>query len=222
MDPFLSEWVLSLSRPGDFTLDLGAHVGYYTLLLARRVGPHGRVLAFEPDAANFALLSENVAANGYRNVELFNLAVTDRTGPTSLHRSPDNAGDHRTWASPTEARESVPARSVALDDLFGPHGPWVNLIKMDVQGSEAAAVAGMRRLLVRQPHLYLVTEFWPRGLVGAGADPAAYLAGLTGLGFRLHVIDEVRRLVARAEPADIFARVAPGSDQFLDLLAVKS
>ena len=177
-------------------------------------------MAFEPDPTNFAVLAENVAVNGYRNIELFNLAVSDRSGPLRLHKCPDNAGDHRVWSS-EERRDAVEVRAVALDDLFGGHPPRVAVIKMDVQGAELRACRGMDCLLSRQPHLALATEFWPRGLAGAGGSSDDYVAFLTGHGFRLHLIDESRRQLIHSRPTDLPRLIPPGSDDFLNLLAVK-
>jgi FkbM family methyltransferase len=219
-EPFETEWLHNLIRPGDCVLDLGAHVGYYTLLLARLVGPYGRACAFEPDPANFALLQRNVAANGYRHVELFPQAAADRTGPARLYLSGDNAGDHRVWA-PAEERPSVPIETVELDRLFGDARPPFDFVKLDVQGAEYAAARGMRGLLGRPGRRYLVTEFWPLGLRSAGSDPADYLGLLEGLGFRLYVIDEARRQLTRTSPARLLDAFDPASDAFINLLGVK-
>ena len=81
---------------GDVVLDIGANIGYYTLLAARLVGPTGQVIAFEPDQTNFALLRKNVEANGYRNVVLVNKAVSDHNGTAELFLNDANPGDHRT------------------------------------------------------------------------------------------------------------------------------
>ena len=117
-EPFQTELVVNEVRPGDVAIDLGAHIGYYTLLLARLVGPTGRVLAFEPDPDNFALLSRNVEMNGYANVELFNAAASDRPGRSPLFRSPDNAGDHRLHESPGQRRPGVEVEVVAVDEIL--------------------------------------------------------------------------------------------------------
>jgi FkbM family methyltransferase len=222
VDPYLTEWVVSSVRPGDTVIDLGGHIGYYTLLLARQVGPTGRVLSFEPDPVNFTLLAENVALNGYRNVEVFPLAVGDRAGTVTLHRSSDNAGDHRIWQGDDEARAGVPVHVVSLDEFFGGRQLAVDLVKLDVQGAEPAAVRGMRRLLDRRRHLRLVTEFWPYGLSGAGCEPLQFLDLLASLGFRLHVIDEANRLLRLVRPEDATRMVATGPDDFLDLLCIRT
>src|SRR3954463_8117512 len=82
-------------RPGDVVVDIGGHIGYYTLLAARAVGGAGPVYTFEPERGNYALLASNVAANGYAGrVTTVNKAVMASGGELRIFVSPDNAGDH--------------------------------------------------------------------------------------------------------------------------------
>src|SRR5262249_518253 len=99
-EPYETDLVLGLAREGDVVVDLGANLASYPLLLARQVGPSGKVFAFEPDPDNFALLARNVEANGYQNVVLINKAASDQGGTARLHKSADNQGDPRLYASP--------------------------------------------------------------------------------------------------------------------------
>ena len=152
--------VVNEVRPGDVALDLGAHIGYYTLSLARLVGPSGKGLAFEPAPSNFALLKRNVELNGYANVELVNAAVSDRPGQLRLYRSADNAGDHRLHVA-SEDRASVEADVGTADDVFRGRRGGVDFVKMDVQGGEGAALEGMIDALARSPRVKILMEFWP-------------------------------------------------------------
>lgn len=93
-EPLETEVVGREVSAGDVVVDIGAHIGYYTLMLARIVGPCGKVYAFEPDPENFTLLQRNVKENGYRNVVLLQKAVSDRNGSATLYLSDDNSGDH--------------------------------------------------------------------------------------------------------------------------------
>jgi precorrin-6B methylase 2 len=70
----------TLVQPGDRVVDVGAHVGYFTLLAARLCGPNGRVFAFEPHPDNFRLLERNIRENGAENVTAVRKAVADRAG----------------------------------------------------------------------------------------------------------------------------------------------
>lgn len=219
-EPFQTEVVLNEARPGDTVLDVGAHIGYYTLLLARAVGPTGKVLAFEPDPLNFALLRRNVEMNGYANVELFNCAVSDRCGRAQLYRSTDNAGDHRLHKSP-EVRNAVEVETVTMDEVFRDREVRTDFIKVDVQGSEGAVLEGMAGLLARLSRVKMIVEFWPAGMARAGYGAERLLARLTGLGFRVYEVDEVEVCVRKADFRRLLGRFPVASEQFTNLLCVK-
>ena len=161
-----------LTRPGDVCADLGANVGYFTLLLAQLVGPCGRVVAFEPRDDMAAYLERNVALNGaHLQVELRRVAIGDGTvADVELH-SGGVGSEMRSTILPglaeREARTgrrviSVPA--IALDACFGP-GERLDVVKMDIEGAEAIAPIGARRIMAEQRPVFVV-EFhakvgWP-------------------------------------------------------------
>jgi FkbM family methyltransferase len=210
----------SLCRPGMTVADVGANIGCHTLQLAQWVGPAGRVWAFEPDPGNFTMLRANVERNDARNVELRPCAVGAASRQSALWISPSHGGDHRIYASrDNRGWRQVAVDVVALDDLFGPDRP-LDLIKMDIQGAEGLALAGMARLLATRPTLAILTEFWPAGLRQAGTDPVALLQDLRTRGFALHLADTRRReLTPVDDPAAFVARIAPGV--WVDLVARK-
>ncbi|VTR91658.1 Methyltransferase, FkbM family OS=Singulisphaera acidiphila (strain ATCC BAA-1392 / DSM 18658 / VKM B-2454 / MOB10) GN=Sinac_2265 PE=4 SV=1: Methyltransf_21 [Gemmata massiliana] len=221
-EPVLTELVLNEVRPGDVALDLGAHIGYYTLLLARLVGTGGRVVALEPDPDNYALLRRNVQANGFAQVTLFPGAAGDRPGRCGLHRSTDNAGDHRLHPA-DEARAVVDVDVVRVDWLFRDRAHGVDFVKMDVQGSEGAALEGMTGLLERSPRVKLLLEFWPLGLERSGYGAARLLDRLQALGFRVYEVDEVQGALRKADPHQLLARY-PATEPagFVNLWCVKA
>jgi len=93
---------------GDVYVDVGANIGYYTLVAAQRVGVTGKVIAYEPDPDNFALLKANVERNNLSNVTLFPFALHDTGGEGQLFLSGDNFGDHRIYdASATRASRAI-------------------------------------------------------------------------------------------------------------------
>jgi FkbM family methyltransferase len=220
-EPFETEILLNELRPGDSVIDVGANVGYYTLLFARRVGDHGRVFAFEPDPANFELLRRNVEANGYENVVLVPLAVTDRCTRARLYLSDSNKGDHRIY-DPADGRPFVEVETVTLDQYFEGYDGSIDLIKMDIQGAEFAAAQGMRALLDRQSQVRVATEYWPYALRAAGCDAARYPALLEELGFRLYDISERNRALVRTQASRILAGFPRHPDAFTNLLCVKN
>jgi FkbM family methyltransferase len=182
-------------RPGDVVVDVGAHIGYYTLLAARAAGPEGQVLAFEPERENYALLTANVAANGYANVSALNKAVMAESGTQPLFVSSENAGDHHLYAGGDD-RPSYDVEAVSLDDFFAERPKAVDVIKMDVQGSEPFVLQGMRELLQANDSMLLFTELAPQSLSDAGSSAPEYVRALREAGFELHVIDEDAGTVA--------------------------
>jgi FkbM family methyltransferase len=222
IEPFETEIILNEVRPGDTVVDVGAHIGYYTLLLARAVGPAGRVLAFEPDPLNFALLRRNVELNGYANVELFPKALSDRCGKFRLYLSSDNAGDHRLYESADEPRPAVEAEATTLDSISSGRDRKVDFIKMDVQGSEGAVLEGMVGALSRATRLKMTMEFWPLGLARAGYGAERLLSRLEGLGFRLYEIEEQTQAVRRTNARRLLERLPNGSEQFTNLLCTSA
>lgn len=174
---------------GDVILDIGANVGYFTLLFARCAGKKGKVFAFEPDPASFALLKKNVEINGYENVVLVSKAVSDKTGKTKLYLSEGSNVDNRIYDS-HDGRKSVEIQSIRLDDYFKGYKGKINFIKMDIQGAEKRAVEGMVNLLKKNRDMKLISEFWPFGLDKFGTRPAGYLKLLQEQGFRIEDIDE--------------------------------
>jgi FkbM family methyltransferase len=187
-------------RPGMTVLDIGANIGYFTLLFARLVGPSGRVHAFEPEPENLELLRWNVEHNGYRNVTVVPAAVSRRRGVQELFKSGNNFGDHR-LAHGAGGRASVRVEVITLDGWLADAGAKVDFVKMDIQGAECAALDGAHRL-VRRSLCTLLTEFWPAGIRAFGDDPAAYLRELQSLGFAISIIEGRRHPVLRPLEGD--------------------
>lgn len=169
-------------KPGMTVLDVGAHVGYHACHAGRLVGPTGLVLAFEPEPRNYQLLLANVWRNGLGNVVCFPWAVTDTSGFARLYLHPTNTGDHR--LADDDERDSIPVRTVRLDDLLVVRPP-LDVVKIDVQGGERRAVAGMAALLAASPSLRLTVEFWPYGIRRLGEDPQGTLDYYRSLGLEL-------------------------------------
>ncbi len=176
-----------LCREGMSVLDLGANVGFHTLLFARSVGSGGHVWAFEPDPDNFATLCRNLELNAYGNVTAVQAAVGTSTGRGSLYRSPFYC-DHRTYPT-EEGQQGVQVTMVSVDE-FLPPGQRVDFVKMDIQGAEGMALQGMKKTLVSNPGVVILMEFWPEGLRKTGFPPEMVLSELENLGFALYRIDE--------------------------------
>lgn len=219
-EPFQTELAVGLIKKGDVVLDIGANIGYYTLIFAREVGPQGRVYAFEPEPTNFAILKRNVEINGYENVIMVPKAVSNETGRIRLYLCEENWGDHRIYDS-GDGREWIEVEAVRLDDYFdGYRGP-VNFIKMDIQGAEAKALQGMAGLLERNRHLTMMTEFWPAGLKKCGTDPQEYLKSLVDHGFKVLHINEQSRRAEVVVVRNLLDLHAPERGSYTNLLCLR-
>jgi hypothetical protein len=109
-EPLETGLVKEKIKKGDVVLDIGANIGYYTLIFAKLVGEEGKVFAFEPEPTNFSLLEKNVEINGYKNVVLIQKAVSNETGKIRLYLSKGSA----TFISdPTENLQYYPGRAAS-------------------------------------------------------------------------------------------------------------
>lgn len=219
-EPLTTDLVRAEIAAGAVVLDIGANIGYYTLIFAKCVGPKGHVFAFEPEPGNFALLQENVSANGYRNVTLSRLAVSDRTGRARLYVDAGNAGDCRIYDS-QDNRPSIEIETTRLDDYFASPPDRIDLIKMDIQGAESAALRGMLGLLEKHRQVKLVVEFWPYGLRLFGTDPEEFLRMLCGAGFSLWNLNERRGGLLRTGVAELLNEYPPAFDSATNLYCVR-
>lgn len=193
----------------------------YTLIFASLAGENGKVFAFEPDPQNFLLLRKNVEINGYKNVILINKAVANNNGKLKLYLCDENKGDHGIYDS-HDGRDSVEIESVRLDDYFKDHGGKIDLIKMDIQGSEGGAVAGMSDLLNKNDNVKILTEFWPAGLTRSGTKPEEYLSSILKRGYKLF---EINKKDKRLDPADVSKLLeiyTIEKDNYTNLLCLKN
>jgi len=173
----------TLVKQGMTVVDVGAHLGYYTLLSARLVGPSGRVYAFEPDPRYHEFLLRSLQLNDFRNVEIAQKAVSNRTGLAPLFSDPRGGGGRLFTNLPYFTRELV--QTVTLDQFFADKGwPAVHLVKLDIEGGEERALRGMRELNERNPPLKLIIELAPAPMRLAGVRVEDVAALLSDMGFK--------------------------------------
>jgi FkbM family methyltransferase len=184
-EPDEAEFVRAHLRPGGRALNVGANVGYTTLVMAQAAGPSGLVIAIEPEPFNFNLLWTNIRRNRAYNVLPVHTAAGETTGSTWLNLSPDNTGDHRTAPHPIGVgRLEVPM--VALDDLIGDVD--VDLIVSDAQGYDHRILRGMT-MLVKRCHPPMLVEFWPPGILELGDNPVDVVEEYRSLGYRMRIVE---------------------------------
>ena len=213
-EPHVARVVRSFLAPGKAMIDIGANIGFYTMLAARQVGPTGRVLAFEPSPENVALLLRSAQANGFSNVAAHTLAVADAQGRVTFSMDDSNGGIHRGRIGVN----AVWVDAVALDEFLPPGQP-VDLVKIDVEGCEGLVIRGMQRLLARHRPV-LVCEFTPDALPRFSNMTALdYLALLRSLGYALRVVPPTGALPDPQDDAGVMNTYVAARNDHVDLLA---
>lgn len=211
-----------LAAPGMIALDVGAHIGYHTRLLADLVGERGRVIALEPHPKSWARLRQNTGDR--LNVTALQLAASEGEGSAALHdyllmsasgslhydealarrqRARMGAGDVAPRRHADFEPQRYRVRTVAIDDCLDQLGIGrVDIVKMDIEGAELDALRGMRRTIAASPGLALVMEYNPAALQAFGHEPAAALDEARALGFaRVEAIEADGTLVDWGEGA---------------------
>lgn len=180
-------------RPGMSMLDVGAHIGYFSLVAAKLVGPAGRVWSFEPDPANRASLERNVDANGMADrVSVVPLAIASHAGKSVLYRMASDTGSSTVYPRGGAGSEQVTVTTTSLDAWADAEGwPPIDLVKMDTEGAEGDVLSGMSELVKRNPNIVVVLELQADALEAAGEDPIDFLRRLLSMSWgRVELLDE--------------------------------
>jgi FkbM family methyltransferase len=201
-EPVQTEYIKNNVKEGQVVIDLGAHIGYFTLIFAELVGIKGKVFAFEPNPTNYSLLKKNVSINNFLNVTTTQKAVSDETKKLELFLSENNTGDNRIFDA-NDHKKSIEIESISLIDFFKNYNDQIDFIKMDIQGSEVKALRGMLPLLEKNKTLKIISEFWPYGIRAAGDKPEELLEILVRLGFKINLINHVKKIIEPIEITDL-------------------
>jgi FkbM family methyltransferase len=194
--------LLESLKPGMTVIDVGANVGYYTLLMSKRVGAAGKVFAFEPDPLNFSILEYHAKRYQCANVVLEKKAVLSKSGSARLYQSQSNPGDHRVYDL-GDGRRSIPVEVVSLDDYFKRSKAPIDFIKIDVQGAEMAVIDGMNDILgdhSKTRNLQTLIEFCPLALEEFGSNASEFLKRLDCWGLKIHFLDPKKRKIEPIQP----------------------
>jgi FkbM family methyltransferase len=170
-------------QPGNTFLDVGANVGFYTLLAARLVGDRGRVFAIEPNPKTFLRLKETIEANGITNVRALNLGLGRERGRLTLFTNP--VGDNDTATMVThDGLASVPVEVFTLDEIAAAHQiERIDYLKIDVDGFEPDVFAGAEGLLKDRKIKCIQAEFCDYWLRRNGSSPEMLHRLITSAGF---------------------------------------
>lgn len=184
-EPSESAQVRKYLKPGMTFVDVGANVGYYTLLAASLVGPRGRVLAFEPSPYAFDRLVETITRNNLSQVCAVQSGLSDGLGEGRLFL-PDALGNHSPSMVPNGGGRPINVRVRRLDDWLAEHEvDRVDLMKIDVEGFEPNVIKGAAKYIQRGRVRAILCEFNKYWLELNGSSPSQLYDLLTSSGFVL-------------------------------------
>ncbi|WP_428394021.1 FkbM family methyltransferase [Lichenicoccus sp.] len=218
-EPEIAALFRQILRPGMGVIDIGANMGFFTMLSASLVGDAGYVLAVEPNARNAGLLECSRQLNGFAQVQVAQVAAGPATGLLALHsaQSTGTASEVPAGLEAMLSARTVP--SLSLDCLIPPERR-IDFIKVDVDGGEYTALLGCRQTIARDRPL-IVSEFSPGAMPGISCvDGEAYLRWLGGFGYEVSVIEPDGTLTPMQQRwADVLAAHRARGIDHIDILA---
>ncbi|MGA2159070.1 MAG: FkbM family methyltransferase [Dehalococcoidia bacterium] len=222
-EEYTCDLLLKYVRDGSVFIDIGAHYGYYTLLIGSQK-PNCRILSFEPVPENIEILKKNIALNNLTNVEIHQAAVSSRTGTQSLHitEASDNCGFYRHPLSAVIKEISV--ETVRLDSYLNDVGNRDVCIKIDTEGHELYVLEGMEAFLRDRENVKMVIEFNPKCIAVAGYKPDDLLNKINDMGFDIYFILDDKRLFYKLDPLaiDKWRECMQGYEEsYLNILCIK-
>src|SRR5574341_201615 len=174
MDHYWELWVtkaiMNILKKSMNIIEVGANFGYYSILMADKIGDNGKIFAFEANSRIIGLLNDNILMNGFDDrVKVENNAVTDKIGEIVLNISPKLYA----WSSIVQRdipTEQLRIKSLSLDTYFENFKAPIDFVKIDAEGSEPLIFNGMRKLIARNPDIQIVCEF-NKPLLSAHEEP---------------------------------------------------
>lgn len=180
-----TRWVRRWLKPGGTFVDVGANVGYFTLLASSLVGPTGRVRACEPSLYAFQRLEATLRDNAISQARVFNFALAEKPGTLNLYFTSPTVTNHTPSMVAQEGARSVPVPVRPLDECLEEWGlERVDILKIDVEGFEPQVLAGARKALATGRIRAILCEFNDHWLRKNGSSAAELYAWIRGHHYR--------------------------------------
>jgi FkbM family methyltransferase len=207
-EPVTTSVFKKVLHTGMNVIDVGANIGYYSLISSKLVG-NGRVVAVEPELTNFSNLQKNILLNGFTNIETINAAASDKSGIGTLFISKNESGEH-SLVRGRDLENSSSVRIITLDEEIKRDYP-VGLIKTDTEGNDLMVLRGAKDILKNNDRLIIITEYWLPGITKLTGDDMSYYKFLNAQGFtNIYIADEIRKEIAKGSFAEIIRRCSNG------------
>lgn len=213
-----TEYVLNYVRKGDSAIDVGANIGYYTLLLASLVGKNGFVQCWEANPSTCSILQRNAIVNGYTTTCVVPMVASDTEGECTFFNT-GGTSQNRTWIGKEKDVSFYKVKKNTIDNLFPPHLK-LNFLKIDVEGSEVFVLKGAINTIRRQESMAMLIEYCPSHLLGAGATREEFIQLMYGFGFRVYGIGN--QSLVHISPDNLFQMIKPYEEgRLINLWCVK-
>ncbi len=200
---YTADLMLAYSKDNSFFIDIGAHYGYYSLLMGTS-NKKITVISFEPSPKNYEILRKNFELNGLDKRSAYNMAVSNKDGINNFNIAAHSShcGFYQHHLSKTV--ETIPINTASINNFLReiPEVPIV--VKIDTEGHELNVLEGMSNILENAKHIKLFIEFNPASLKSAGTQPVRLLEVLTRLGFQIYFIDDEQRETYRVSEDSIY------------------
>ena len=215
-EPHVGKVFREYLRTGMTVLDVGANVGYFTLMAASLVGASGAVYSWEPSPSNARALSASQLANGFKNIEIIQAAAADRTALLRYYRASSNGNVSDVIAeSPEDVLSAETVTALRIDDVV-PRTVRVDFVKIDVEGYEFKALSGALNTLQRSRPV-IVSEFSPASLPHtSGVSGREYLQFFERLGYDMFVIADSETIAA--DVSGVLSRFDASGTDHIDVL----
>lgn len=183
---------------GDCFIDIGTHIGYYSVLAAKIVGNEGKVFAFEPELSNYQKILENISLNNLSNIQLFNLALSSESKETHLFFNQDNDGGHALWdvgkhpfnQKSLQSQTMQNIQQSTLDDILSQQQDisQIKIIKIDTEGAEVNVIKGAVNTISKYNVPYIICEINRFGLKQMGTNEAELREFMNTLKYESYLI----------------------------------
>ena len=213
-EPEVVSMVLSFLQKGDAFIDVGSHLGYFSLLASSIVGKNGNVFAFEALTENFQKLKTNKEINNFTNLHIHNNAVSDCNDSVKFYFNSDNDGGHALWnvaehpfneksRTNNDVRE---VKSLILDQFVDSPGiEKVKIIKIDTEGAEAKVLRGAKKLIQKTAVPIIICEYNKFGLETMGDNEISLRKMMKDLGYNTYLFFE-NQLIKISEDVVIYEK----------------
>jgi len=206
-EPGTTNFLKKIIKKGMNVINIGANIGYFTLLAAREVGPEGKVFAFEPFPQTVELLKKNILVNGFENIEIESKAVSNKTDYATLLTGGSSLHNFISKKKFPQLKE-IQVPTITVDDFLKNKDINIDFIFIDAEGQEPLIFEGMKKTLQNQ-NLEIVFEFNQFTLEFSDTNPNDLLDQIKKMGFQLYLIDENTSSLKPITKSELIKQVVP-------------